>query len=80
MEKRFGFIALAFLLLMAGLAWAQAAWALPQGGEKPIEVKKFATSPVNLEKVSKPDINKQILRASISRNWTPLISMNNWPA
>lgn len=65
MQKRFGFIVMSGLFLIATLAWAAAALAQPQGGDKPIEAKQFATTPVKLDKIKQADIDKQILRTSI---------------
>jgi rubrerythrin len=62
MQKRFGFIVMSCLFLIASLAWAAAALAQP---EKPMEAKKFAATPVKLDKIKQEDLDKQILRTSI---------------
>lgn len=65
MPKRLKFVVLACLFLIASLAWAVAALAQPQGGDKPLEAKKLATTPIKLDKIKQEDLDKQILRTGI---------------
>lgn len=57
--------ALMALLLAVTLTKVEPGFAQYHGGQKPTEVKMLSKTPIQLDKVKKEDMDKQILRASI---------------